>query len=876
MVLREYIARGLQHSLGLEDTSAPAYDEVIDGTSVRPAWSPIVKALQRLTPPRLRTLARRAERLLAEDGVSYNRVEPVSDEADAELRSVPMPWALDVLPLVVGSHEWAAIAAGLDQRARLLDAIVTDLYGERRLLADGSVPASLVLGHSGYLRPAHGLMVPGPHQLIMTATDLGRGSDGSWQVIADRTQAPSGSAYAMENRRVMSRLYPEVHEHVQIERLRPFFQAYRAAVMAAAPRGATSPQAVVLSPGAHSETAFDQGYLASLLGFPLVEGSDLVMRDGKVWMRTLGKLAQVDVIIRRVDADYADPLFLRADSQLGVPGLVDAARRGAVSVINGLGTGVLENPGLMALLPRLCRTLLGEDLLLPSIPTFWCGDEQMRSHVLANLDSLVIRPIDRTRAVSVFAGGLSRSERADVVARVMAEPWAWVGQDLLSLSTTPTLSHGTVVSRPVTLRTFCVAGPTSYTVLRGGVARVPADRGTAPQPGAADSADPIGVGPFLGRQQPTASKDVWVLAAGDVVNPSTGWLHDGPAVSPSDPFLALSPRMLADLFWIGRYSVRSEDLLRLLLSAREVNGDLCAQPTGWSGQGVTVLREAMTQVTTTYPGFLAPGIDACSELRSLMTRADRAGTLAQSVAALREALTGVRDQLSQDVWLVLSVVERTIADLRGVPDDVSAELVNMAERSLVGLLGLSGIVLDNMTHDPGWHLLNAGRAAERSLHVLALLRSTMCLRHTPGVDSLVIDAVLEASESIVTYRRRYRGRAHIEGVLDLLLFDETNPRSVAYQVRSLGEHIPRFATSTEHHAAVQGAYASVASILADQDVVSLASATASGDRPDLHTYLGEVHDAVSALCDVIDSSYLRGPGMQRQMFDSLAASGVIR
>ncbi|MFV0453256.1 MAG: circularly permuted type 2 ATP-grasp protein [Propioniciclava sp.] len=858
-VWRSYLTRGDQRSPGLEGhPGLPPFDEVAGAGGVREAWLPIIAALQRLTAPRLGALVRRADRLLADDGVVYNPIGS-ADQSEPGSVATPVPWVLDILPLVIGEREWRRVEAGLEQRARLLDALVTDLYQERRVLAEGVLPASLVMGHSGYLRAAHGITVGGPRQLISTAVDLGRGADGEWRVIADRTQAPSGSAFAMENRRVMSRLHPGVPEHIHVERLLPFFAAFRAAVQAAAPDTAVGvPRGVVLSPGAHSETAFDQAYLASLLGYPLVEGADLVMRDGRVWMRALGKLEPVDVVLRRVDAAYADPLFLRADSQLGVPGLVDAARRGTVSVVNGLGAGVLENPGLMAFLPDVSRRLLGEELLLESVRTFWCGDDRARSHVMAHLATMVIRPIDRTRAHSVFGGDLSRGQRDELRARIGAEPWAWVGQDLLSLSRAPVFADTGLTSRPVTWRTFAVAGQDGYTVMRGGVARVPGPT------------QPSAPGPFLGRPLQTSSKDVWVLAGPEAAAEGTGWLVDGPSVA-TDAYAAFSPRMLADLFWIGRYSARVEDLARLVLQVREAGGDLSIPPVGWRAQAVAALRQAITSVTTTDPGFRASGVDPRDEFRSLMVDASRPGTLAQGVVALKDALQGVRDQLSSDVWLVLSGVERAVADLaRSTGDPTGADVVSVAEQSLAGLLGFSGIVMDTMVHDAGWHLLRAGRAVERSLNVVALLRSTVGIRRPGQIDALVIETVLAATESIITYRRRYRRRIHAEGVLDLLLFGVDNPRSVAHQVQALGEHLPGFATEPDQRAGLDRAFASASEAMEAHDAVALAHPGTDGTRVALDTYLSELDGRLRTVADVIEETYLRGPGLQRPLTDAAA------
>lgn len=891
--LDDYLHRSQQYVLDVEESSGAApYDEVGENGAARDHWKPVFASFDKNGAPDLARLASQAARFLEDDGVTYNRIEHGTDsDGNATTVSKPEPWQLDILPLVIGANDWRAIEAGIQQRARLLEAILVDIYGEQRLLASKQIPARVVLEHGGYLRLAHGVSTPGPHQLYLAAADLGRSPDGTWQVIADRTQAPSGMAYAMENRRVLSRLYPEVYQDVQIDRLLPFFVACRKAASNAAP-GTDVPQVVVLSPGANSETAFDQAYFASVLGYPVVEGSDLTMRDGRVWMRAAGRLDEVDVIVRRVDAAWTDPLFLRSGSRLGVPGLLDAARRQTVAVLNGLGSGVLENPGLMPFLPALSKELLGEDLLLPSVDTWWCGDAAARSHVLANLDSLVIRPIDRDAGASVYGGDLSAAERDEWKARIEHDPGSFVGQELLTLSHAPTLVGSDVQPRPVIMRTFAVSADDGFTVMRGGMARVPV--GDSESAAQLEATNGVTSSPFVGRASLSANKDVWVLMNEDADPSSTGWLHDGPTLAPPDPFFATSPRVLSDLFWIGRYSARAEDLVRLMLSAREISANLVQTPRGGSGLAMRSLRQAMTQVSMTYPGFLDDDTHAGAEMRSLLLDRDRAGTVSQSIQRLNGALQEVRDQFSGDVWLALGAIDRSLAELRdeggmtqrsgamqqtlkplGGQPVTSGQIVRTCERSLAGLLSLSGIFYDNMITDPGWHLLDSGRAIERALHVLALLRSTICLSLTPYADALVIDGVLTAAESIVTYRRRYRGRAHIEGVLQLLLLDQNNPRSVIFALKKLAVSAEQLSAGDEDGVVLE-AVQRARTLLDEVDVVGFARVDGDGERTQLHTYLGELYDAVRQIGEAINQAHLTQVGEQRAMSEGHYAAEVAR
>jgi uncharacterized circularly permuted ATP-grasp superfamily protein len=418
-----------------------------------------------------------------DDGVTYG--------------GVGSSWRLDPLPLMISADDWAGLERGLVQRAELLDLVLSDLYGPRDLLRRGVIPPEVVLGHGGFVHQADGIRVPGPRQLFFTATDLARHRDGRWHVLSDRTQAPSGAGYAMENRRVVAKVFPGLRRTTELSGLRDFFHSVRIALHEVAPATAEAPRIVLLTPGPESETAFDQAYLSTLLGFPLVEAEDLIVQDGQVFLRSLGRLEPVDVLLRRVDADYSDPLELRPDSRLGVPGLLEASRQGQVTVVNSFGTGVLENPGLLPYLPAAARALLGADLLLPSVATWWCGDAAQRAHVLAHLDTMVIKPITRGVRVSArFGTDLSAAETDELRRAVEAQPWAWAAQELLEKSTAPVVTPRGVEPRDVVLRTFGVARGGSYTLMRGGLARV------APSAGSQVVSNLTGA----------LTKDVWVLA----------------------------------------------------------------------------------------------------------------------------------------------------------------------------------------------------------------------------------------------------------------------------------------------------------------------------------------------------------------------------
>lgn len=778
--------------------AAIPYDEVVapDG-SLRPAWAGLAETAVQLTEPDLRRVAGDIETFLSNDGVTYTPPD-----------APPEPWRLDPVPLVVSAEEWAPLEMGLAQRAELMNAILVDLYGPQRLLSSGVLPPAVVFGHSGFLRVAARASSRDHHPLLFSAADLGRTESGEWQVLSDSAQAPSGIGFAMENRRVLSRVMPELYRRAGLHRMAPFFQALRATLIEAGPEDRANPRVVVLSPGPQSETAYDQAFVASSLGFPLVEGSDLTMRDGAVWMRVFGRLERVDVIVRRVDAAWSDALELRKDSQLGVAGLSEAVRRGSVRVVNGLGAGVLENPALMPYLSQLCELLLDEPLRLPSVQTWWCGETRAREQVLDRLDELVVRRIDRHDAVV----GLSHDRVRELIER---EPHRYVGQEPVALSQSPTLRPDGVRPLAVSLRTFTVRYGSGFRPMVGGLANV------------YDGVEPV------------SSKDVWVLKHSPD-DPDQGLADVMPLTNVRAP-AAMVPRILEDMFWLGRYGERAEDMLRLVITAHSMAQDFRNRPQSAGGAALSaamaVIERLAGRSTTT---------DHDERFRSVLLDPHRPGSVAQSVSALRDAAQSVRDQLSPDTWHAFASTDRASVALRTNP--YSHQIADSAGRMLTGILALHGVT-SNMIRDPGWHMIGVGRTVERALQLTHLLRSTATVRRGIDIDREVLTAVLTAAESGVTHQRRYRGYVRVAGVLELLLLDAENPRSLAFGHQELRAHLaalPESTGSTRPERLLDD-------LVEELERVEIAALTAiEGERrPNLERFLDGYLDRLTRFADAI-------------------------
>lgn len=819
-VLRDYATAVSQPTLpfvapSIDGSTLSRYDEVVDGDgTLRTGWKSLATHALALTADELHRVEGEITRFLADDGVSYIR-----SDAGAQ------PWQLDPMPLVLDAAGWAPLDVGLAQRAELLNAVLVDLYGPQTLLRERIVPASVVFGHSGFVRPMGRASAFDPHPLLLSAADLGRSADGEWHVLADRVQAPSGLGYAAENRRVLSQVLPDLHQEGDLHRMEPYFAALRAALLSSAADGTADPRIVIMSPGTLSETAFDQAFLAGALGFPLVQGSDLVVHDGWVWMKPAGwpgrkPTERIDVIIRRVDAAWCDPLELRADSRLGVAGLAEAVRRGRVRLVNGLGAGVLENPALLPFLPAACEHLLGEQLRLPSVTTWWCGDPDDRAFVLTRLAAgdpgLIVRPIDEPRKSML---GLSAEE---IAARIDAAPHRFVGQELLPLSQAPVWDSagragggptGRASARPMTLRTFTLRYGSSYRPLVGGLATVRESPAVAP-----------------------VTKDVWVLKSAET-DADQGLTEIAPLPT-ARTVPSLAPRALSDMFWTGRYAERTEDLLRLLLAA-QAEFDQPGAPAGGE-RSARVLLAALHRLAGTR------WADPEAEFRSLLLDTRRPGSAAHSIARLRDAMEGVRDQLSGDTWRVFSNIDRATRALQGSMH--AHRTAESAGRMLAAMLSLSGITA-NMIRDTGWHMIEAGRYLERGLQVCQLLSVGATERRDLRSDREVLEALLLASESVVTYRRRYRGSTRTADALDLLLLDADNPRSLLFSLAELRRHLAAMPASTGSTRA-ERLLDHLDTELRQIDVAELSTVTA-GRRPQLAAYLDGVVSQLEQLADAI-------------------------
>jgi uncharacterized circularly permuted ATP-grasp superfamily protein/uncharacterized alpha-E superfamily protein len=736
-------------------------DEMMTGGGVlHPHWEELVEALAALPGEEMARRWERGQRLIADHGISYN----VPGEGGER------PLQLDPMPLVVHGAEWEALEEGLVQRARLFNALLADIYGERRLIAEGLLPPALVLGHPRFLRPCVGLVPPGGSFLTVFASDLARLGDGRWIVLGDRTEAPAGAGFAVENRLIVSRILSEFFRTSGVRLLTPHFDGLRETLLGLSARRFETPRFVLLTPGPEAETYFEHAYLARLLGCTLVESEDLTVRDDRVFLKTLDGLQPVDVIFRQTAGSRCDPLDLDSRSTQGVAGLVRAVKAGSVAVANPLGSGVAESPALSAYLPVLCERLLGEPLALPSVATFWCGDPAARRYVLANLGRLIVKSTFDFRAPPRIGERLSERQRQELATRIEAAPHAFTAQEPVAPSTAPVWLGGRLVPQPVVFRAFLAAREGSYRAMPGALART----SDAPEL------------PTLALQDAEGgSKDTWILS--DTDSP----VQDHPAAETGPVRLVrggrdLPSRVADNMFWFGRYMERCEDLTRLLRTVygRAEDGAAAAQTAVASP-----LSALMTQLGLP-PAARAAGLvlaDAATAIGRQQFDPAFATGLAANVDRLQRVAGRVRDRLSLDTWRNIQALR---ADLRRLPPSLSGDFGEVQaglNRLILTLEASSGLVMENMTRGLGWRFLDIGRRMERATHVVDLLSGLTDVRS--GDMASVLDLLLTVLDSGMTYRSRYFPTPQLTAVLDLLLCDDTNPRSVAYQFGLLGEHV---------------------------------------------------------------------------------------
>ena len=743
-------------------TNRTLLDECFDFEGdVKEHWKKLLTNIELLDTEELKGRQQELLTLLKENGVTYN----VYGDTDGLNR----PWLLDMLPLLISAAEWRITVRGMKQRAYVLNKILEDIYGERRLLKEKIIPPELIYAHSGFLRPCDKIKLPGENQLILYASDLSRGPDGKVWVLKDRTQAPSGMGYALENRSALSRVLPELFKGHKTTKLGGFFNSMMEAFLEISPQGKEHPRIVLLTPGPRNETYFEHAFLASHMGFTLAQGDDLVARDGFVWIKTVEGLEKVDVILRRVDDGYCDPLELREDSHLGIPGLLEVVRRGNVSIANPLGSSILENTGLMAFMHNIFKYFLNEDPIFKMVATWWCGQKKEMDYVIQHIDELVIKKIDRTSGSGTVIGSrLSKTEKQTLIEKIKVQPYLYVGQEEVGFSTSPVFTKDKLEPRYTVFRTFLVASKGDYEVMPGGLSRCSPEKGSF----------------LVSNQDGGIAKDTWVETQAKSV--TTTLIHHADlrrkAVLPS--------RAAENLYWVGRYSqrvLRTSRFIRIVLRNLTQSG---YSSSGQESEAQKALLQTVTHLTSSYPGFIEEDENFTTdeklrEIHKLICNPSQEGGILFTVNNLIKAMYAVSDKWAVDNWRIIDDIEDSKRKLEMLETDGIRHVFSSLDKLNGSLLSFLEMNRQSMYRGEGWLMYRIGQLIEEISLELTQYRALLTFQYEESVEFQILEALLVSNQNLSNYRSVYRTYFDIAPALDLLFLNKQNPISILSQLEML-------------------------------------------------------------------------------------------
>jgi len=739
-----------------------SYDEMFDqDKNVRPHWKALKENLEKITLENLISKQKEIDWRLEDNGVTYN----VYNDPGGLNR----PWKLDPIPLIIEEEQWKIVEEGLKQRCRLFNLLLQDIYGEQKTIKDGIIPMEVIYAHGGFMREMHGMEMP----LTIYAADMARGPDGKLWVINDRTQAPSGLGYAIENRLTMNSAMQDLFEGISVQRLYDFFETFKALFQNNSRK--FDPLNVLLSPGPHNETYFEHAYLSSFLGLTLVQGQDLLAKNGALWLKSLKGLRRVDTILRRVDENYCDPLELRSDSQLGVAGLVQSIRSGGVGMINPLGSGVLENLGLNPFMPHLARYFLDEELILPQIATWWCGQAKELEYVLENLEHLIIKTIDRVDGKHTYVGKqLNKKELGALRKSILEEPHRYVGQEEVEFASCPTLIKESIEPRKAVIRAYTIAQENTYTLMPGALVRV------------GINSDSL----MVSNQFGGSSKDLWVMGESSSV-PLTPIFHAKSAFENS--FENIPSLRAENLFWLGRYLMRAIITSRMIRTTLKYMTNASRYDHLSNAQTVEMLSKTLTHVTMTYPGFLDENraISPFEEIASVSFNSGRVGSLAQIITMLSNTNTYAKNLLPLEASRIYEHLGREWNQFCREENPHPRYMIHNIDKLLVQLMAYKELIQESLFADQGSILYEIGGRIERSQLLISKARSLL----TPAYDGVseyeVLETLLSTCESLNAYRARYRSSYEMRNVIEFLLLDINFPKSLISEIEGLMKLLPQ-------------------------------------------------------------------------------------
>ena len=740
-----------------------SFDEMFDTQcNVRPHWNEIKNGLDNAGIKQLEQKQTEIDWRLEDNGVTYN----IYNDPEGNNRR----WNLDPIPLVLTSTEWEEISKGLKQRAKLLNLIFKDLYTEQRLIKEGIVPAEIIFAHKSFIPEVFNFENKDYYSMRFYATDISRGPDGKFWVINDRTQSPSGLGYAIENRLTMNSISNDLYPNIEILKMAKFIEGFKDMLKSLSSSNHENPLIALLTPGPLNETYFEHSYISSFLDLTLVQGEDLLVKNNQLWLKNLNGLRKVDTLIRRVDSQYCDPLELKNNSQLGVAGLVNVIRKDNLSMINPIGVGILENIGLNPFMKNIAKFLLNEELILPQIATWWCGQEKELDFVLENIKNLIIKKIDRTDNIEVyFANDLNEEELNILIEKIQNNPHYYVGQEIIDFSTTPSFTKGKVEPRNTVIRAFSYLHQEKYHVMPGGLIRV------------SPSKDSL----VVSNQKGGTSKDLWILGKDDDFS--------GNSIFKNRSFIDsrlenISTKRAENLFWLGRYLTRSITTARMIRFNLKsmLNLNRYDDHTN-SKQTNKILNNALTHLTMSYPGFLdeKSTVLPMKEIISLIRDKNRAGTLSFSLTMLSDLNASVKNLLTMEAWRIYEKMQKEWNNYNKKEISTNKEHINELDKLLIYLMAYKELIDESIFKEQGLILFDIGSKIEVSQLLISKLRSLLTLKLDKLIEYDVLDSMLNSYESYNSYRAYYKSSLALENVLDFLVFNTKYPKSLIYIINQL-------------------------------------------------------------------------------------------
>ncbi len=841
-----------------------SYDEVIDSSGqVKPYWQKFFNTLEAIGLEELEFRNQEIIKKLKENGVTYN-VYDSNNESNRQ-------WKLDTIPFLIHKSEWETIEKGLKQRATLLDLILKDIYGPQELLKNSIIPSELVFDNNGLLLPCFDIKQKLSTQLLNLACDLARGPDGKMWLLDTRTQSPSGSGYALENRIVMSKVLPEFNKKIHRSRLSPYFNDLQIAVESLGNNANENQNVVFLTPGPGNESYFEHVYLSSYLGYTLVQGTDLVVRDGFVWLKSIDQLERVDVIIKRLDDIWCDPLELKRDSLIGIPGLLQVIRLGNVAVLNNPGTAVLENYGLMAFMQNACKFLLKEPLLINSVATWWCGQKKELTFVLNNLPKLIVKKTNRKLGFrSIYGRLLNEKQLAELKEMILQSPKDFVAQEEVSLSTTPSFIDGKLVPRYAALRAFIIFDGEEYKVMPGGLTRSSYIKGK------------FEISNHLGG----LSKDTWIIT--DTLNDFNQSVVERKNTN-NQLSNSLTSRNAENLFWVGRMCERTMALrsfLKIILS--RLNENVYNNKENGQPEFLVVLLKSLTHLTQTYPGFVGnvyddkedenlPSNDAIFEnpiieLLSLINDSKRVGSVTYNIQALLNTINQVSEKWNHDTRRIINLVEESMIGLKN-PATTNVNTVNHSLDKLhIRLFSFYGNIYETLPRDNGFYLLESGKNVERILSLISVFQSTFRYKNDDDVEGLLMEAILENHNLLAQYRNIYKSHLNLKAVINMIFLEKNLPYTLSFLLDTLAVFLSKLPKSIEPN------QLSIAekSVLEANTIVKLIDADSliqydeySLMRTQLDETLTKVYNLTASVSTNLASLYFNHSVIQHSILDTL-------